>query len=220
MLPVGVKMVVLAKHYDSFLRKVMPNATEEVRTKILKSLEKYPEKAVFKRTSEGGAVASLKPTEVNLKDAISYSPRKKVTISEEAEIDLTPEYTAKETKREKVKRFLLKMILERKAKKKTPAIPIGKANAISVSGEQLHKMLRADSMVSERSKSMISHKYPVGDEYKVYKTAKSVMVEKLPDAWEREMNRLEGKLKSDLVAHLNENPDIMKKWETLLKGTK
>lgn len=45
------------------------------------------------------------------------APKRKILISDEPEIDLTPEYTAKEKKKEKVKKFLAAMITKRKAKK-------------------------------------------------------------------------------------------------------
>jgi len=125
---IGSKAVVLAKNYESFLRKHLPKAPEETIQKMLTSIrgkERYKKTAVFKRP--GNTLITVTEASAEERKEARRWPQT-ITISDEPEIDfdkmaarevLEGEVAKAKTlgKKARVKAFLKKAIGERMAKK-------------------------------------------------------------------------------------------------------
>jgi hypothetical protein len=111
LIPPGSKAVVLAKNYESFLRKHKPGVSEEGLKKMLSDLrskDRYKTKAVFRR-SDKNIISVTDASDENRKDARRWPQT--IKISAEPEVDFD------KPKKESVKKTLLAYIKKRREKK-------------------------------------------------------------------------------------------------------
>jgi hypothetical protein len=108
MIPIGSNALVKEKDYKAFLRLHTGQPDDVAEKNVATIKKKHPISAVFRRRGEN--TIGIVWTEKDLKAPSWPARKRKIVISDEPEIDLTPEFT----KKQKVKKFLADVLAKRK----------------------------------------------------------------------------------------------------------